>query len=186
MVTRLINPPASEPVTLAEAKLQLRVDGTDDDTLISSLISAARERCEQIIGRSIMPQTWEYVRDCFPICDISLMWPTLISVTSIKYIDAENNEITLPVEQYLVDKDNEPGRVMIAPGFTWPSTASIPNAVRVRYQAGYADAGSVPAGIKSWIKLAVQAMYDGCGADNLDASMKQFDALLDRVRIWRL
>ena len=44
--------PTSEPVTLAEAKNFLRVTITDDDLLISSLITAAREACEAFTGRS--------------------------------------------------------------------------------------------------------------------------------------
>ena len=46
MAYSVVTPAASEPITLTEAKNFLRVDGTDDDTLITALISAAREMCE--------------------------------------------------------------------------------------------------------------------------------------------
>ena len=38
--------PVNEPVTLVEAKAYLRVDTTDEDTLIATLITAARQWVE--------------------------------------------------------------------------------------------------------------------------------------------
>src|SRR3990167_7576165 len=154
MTTRLITAPATEPVTLAEAKLHLKVDTaiTEDDTLISSLIISARQQAEQILGRSLITQTWEKVLDKFPSGDIELLWPTIISMTSIKYLDPTTQlEVTLDSDQYSLDKDSEPGWVLPAYGVEWPTALDTVNAVRVRYTAGYGDAASVPACIKSWM-----------------------------------
>lgn len=192
MTTRLITPPSSEPVTLAEAKLHLRVDHDAEDALISALIASARAQCEHILGRSIMPQTWETVLDDFPVNnDIELLNPNVISITSIKYIDALTaNETTLAVNQYALDKDSEPGWVMPASGASWPATLPVANAVRVRYEAGYADAASVPEPIKSWIKLVVGSWYKNreTAGENAQTALPRelTDGLLDRYRIWRL
>jgi len=51
--------PALEPVSLTEAKLHLRIDTTAEDVLISSLIKAARQYCENYQRRAYITQTWE-------------------------------------------------------------------------------------------------------------------------------
>ncbi|MGN5354335.1 head-tail connector protein [Ralstonia sp. L16] len=53
-------------MSLAEAKLHLRVDFTDDDALITSLIAAARMAAENICRRAFVTQKWELTLDGFP------------------------------------------------------------------------------------------------------------------------
>lgn len=184
MSVNLITEPASEPVTLAEVKLQCRIDGTDDDALITSLITSARQSCEHMLGRSLMTQTWEVVLDAFPDTDIELPNPPAIAITSIKYIDAITaNEVTLATNQYSLDKDSEPAWVMPAYGVEWPSTLGVANAVRVRYTAGYAV---VPEAIKNWIKLAVKELYDGCATGEQRSLNNFMPGLLDRYKVWGL
>ena len=66
MPSVLVTGPSVEPISLAEAKLHLRVDITDDDTLITGLIISARQRAETITRRSLCTQTWKLVLDQFP------------------------------------------------------------------------------------------------------------------------
>jgi hypothetical protein len=46
--------PIAEPVTLAEAKTQLRVEFAEDDALISSYITAAREWAEGFLNTALV------------------------------------------------------------------------------------------------------------------------------------
>lgn len=66
MPIKLIMAPASEPITLDEAKLHLRVDHADDDTLITMLIGAARAAAESICRRAFITQQWCLYLDAFP------------------------------------------------------------------------------------------------------------------------
>jgi len=68
MPSKLVSPPSIEPVTLAEAKLHLRVESamTDDDALITALITSARMLGEQITRRAFITQSWQTVLDTFP------------------------------------------------------------------------------------------------------------------------
>ena len=57
-------PVSVEPITLADAKTFIRVDYTDEDTLISGLISRARSYAEMVTGRALATQT---VQEIFTI-----------------------------------------------------------------------------------------------------------------------
>jgi len=63
---KLVTPPAVEPVTLDEAKAHLRLDSNEDDTYVSALIAAARERVELFLRRALITQTFEFTLDGFP------------------------------------------------------------------------------------------------------------------------
>lgn len=66
MRLKLITPPSVEPVTLAEAKLHARIEIDDDDTLVTSLIIAARRYCETVLRSALITQTWTLYLDGFP------------------------------------------------------------------------------------------------------------------------
>jgi len=66
MPSKLLTAPASEPVTLADAKTHLRVDINDDDALITALIVSARQQAEQICRRAFISQQWVVTMDRFP------------------------------------------------------------------------------------------------------------------------
>jgi uncharacterized phiE125 gp8 family phage protein len=139
MALKVITPPAVEPITLAEAKLHCRVDGTDENTLISGLIQAAREHIENILlKRALVTQTLEYVISAFPCGDILLPRPPLQSVTSIKYTNSAGAETTIAPADYIVNSDCSPGLVTPAYGKYWPSaTLRSSGGIRIRYVAGY-------------------------------------------------
>lgn len=172
MALKLITPPAVEPVTLAEAKLHLRVDAADEDLLIESLISAAREAAEHEIGRALGEQTRELVLDGFPEAFV-LRGAPILSLVSVKYLDADGNQQTLDPADTLLDMDSEPGYLMPAYGKAWPASFPVPNAVRVRYTCGYTAA---PRPIKQWLLLAVGTMY----AQRESVVIGQIAALPDR------
>ena len=162
MALKLITAPAAEPVSTSEAKAHLRVDTTADDTYIGTLITVARQNVESHLRRALISQTWEVVLDAFPAGVIRLPKPPLASVTSIKYTDDEGNESTYSSDNYVVDSDTEPGRVVLKSGQTWPAvTLAAANGVRVRYVAGYGAAGSnVPQAIRQAILLVIGSLYE--------------------------
>ena len=89
MPLQLVTPPAAEPVSLAEARLHLRVDFPDEDALIASLIAAARQAAETITGRQLVTARWKLVLDCFP-------GPSLIGVPAGLPFSLPGHAILLP------------------------------------------------------------------------------------------
>lgn len=157
---KLYSAPATEPVSLVEAKLHLRVDATDEDTLITALITAARQLVEEETWRALVTQTWDYVADDWPMGDIlALPRPPLQSVTSITYVDEDGVTQTIAAADYIVDTYQN--RVVLAEGAEWPSDDLYPtSAVRVRYVAGYGAASAVPGPIKSAMLLLIGHLYE--------------------------
>lgn len=188
MALKLINGPASEPVTLTEAKAHLRVDGTDDDTYITALIVAAREGAENMTRRALMTQTWELTLDAFPDA-FELIRVPVQSVTSITYDDPDGISTVLSSSLYSLDNADDAGLAYVVPAYntTWPSTQDSINAVKLRYVSGYANAASVPQQIKSWMLLRVGLLYEhreSVIAGVPIAKVPYIDSLLDSCTVW--
>lgn len=136
--TSRIVEPTAEPISLAQAKRQLRVDGTDDDTYISGLISAARNYVENQCSVSLVVSTFKQTLDCFPAGDtISLNFPPLLDVTSITYVDSAGATQTLATTVYSVVTHERPGKVKLKYLQDWPTTRIQPDAVTITFRAGY-------------------------------------------------
>lgn len=194
MSLKLITAPTTYPITLSEAKLHCRVDTSDDDTLITALITAATEMAEQLTGRALMTQTWELTQDAFDDAMVLTRVP-VASITSVKYIDEAGVEQTLNSANYTLFSGNDYGyhQVTAAYGLEWPATRIQDDAVKVRYVAGYANAAAVPESIKQWIKLMVSSMYDNreteaysSRAVSTTVRMQFVDRLLDRYLVHAL
>lgn len=164
MSLALFTAPGTEPVTLIEAKAHLRVDSADDDTLINALIAAARQHIDGRdgwLGRALMTQTWDYTLDAFPSDDfIGLPLAPVQSITSIAYTDTDGASQTFSSGDYALgaDLDWSP-RVNLGYGKSWPSTRDIPDAVTVRFVAGYSTAADVPGPIKAALLMIIAHLY---------------------------
>ena len=154
----------AEPVTLAYAKNHLRVDISDDDTLIGNLITAAREYAEIFCARSIVQHT--YRADLPGFYDVmQLPLGPVQSISSVKYYDTASPSVlqTLSSSVYSLQKDC----VYKNEGASWESVANRPDAVQISYTTGYSDLASpedsvanVPEAINSAILLLLADLYE--------------------------
>lgn len=172
----------TEPITLAEAKLHLRVDDTAEDSLITAMISAARETCEDRTEGTVPVTGWRLTLDTFPDA-IKLPRPPIASVESVKYIDTAGVQQTLSPMDYVVDTVSSPGYIVPAFGKAWPATRDQINAVTVEYTAGSAAA---PHALKAWMLLAIGEMFTNreASAERPAVAHGFADRLLDPFRVW--
>src|SRR5208282_4377777 len=161
--------PTAEPITLAQAKIFCRVSNTDEDDLFNVWITAAREACETFCSRSFAVKSYLQSMDSFPYYTdtvmsqmayppsyyslpmysttlwnysqmIKLFYPPAIEVQGIDYTDTNGVNQTLEQDtDFLLDNIWEPARIFPMPGQMWPACLYVPNAVRIRFTAGYGD-----------------------------------------------
>lgn len=186
MTLRLIEAPEFQPVSLDEAKAQLRVLHADDDVLISRLIGTAVSWLAAPNGwlnRSMCRQTLELTVPCWPSASgVMLPGGPVASIVSVKYRDAANVEQTVTGSDYFLDND----RLLMLPGFTRPILMQRPEPVAIRYLAGAATAAEVPEGLRHAVLVMVTRLYEHRG-DMVPATLREdamLDAILSPFRLW--
>jgi uncharacterized phiE125 gp8 family phage protein len=188
MSLQLITPPSSEPVALADAKAFLKVDVTDDDALIGSLITAARARTEWHTGRALMTQSWVLWLDLWPICGIiEIPLPPLVGVTQVATYALDDTMQVIDPATYIVDAASQPARIAQRKPFPPPLLPPLRpvNAVSIAFNAGYGDATAVPIAICQAIKCIVADLYTNRGDANAVVG-PEAAALLEPYRIFKL
>ena len=151
-------------VTLDSGDKVKRKVNTTEDSYITKLIKAAQESCENFTNRKFNDGTYEYYLDKFPNGSgvdgtINIPYAPVKVLTHIKYDDTDDAEQTLTVDtDYYSDIINEPGRVVPIDG--WVDTYDKINAVRIRFQTGYASPDFIPLAAIEAISLLIGEMYE--------------------------
>ena len=186
--------PAVEPVTLSEAKAHLRVDTSDDDAYIGSLITAARQWVEEYLDRTLIHTQWVMRFDRFPpsgIQAVELPRPPMVTsgtatAVSITFTAEAGETGTYSTAEYRVDRDSTPGAIKPIYGTTWRPHRQDDNAISVTWWAGYGASGtSVPAAIRHAMLMLVGLWYerrmaaDSMGGNEIPFGVK---SLLDSQR----
>ena len=181
---RLVHPEV-EPVSLALAKQWCTVEHDEDNALIEMLIGSARETCEAHLGRTIMLSTWELKVDGLPPA-IALPYPRVLQVAALDFVAPSGELQTLDPQDYQLDEASEPAYLVPAYGCAWPEARCEPNAVRVRYRAGWENPDQVPKRVKTWILEHVAHFHrnrEAATEGNLQR-LPHFDGLIETLRVW--
>jgi hypothetical protein len=138
----------TEPVTLAEAKEYARIDGFNEDTLITSLIKMARIHCESYIGKSIVLKTVTIDSFTFPY-QFQMPYGPLTNEANIsKCVTIDENNVETPL-QYRVNAGLYPKLFILGGAQSYK--------FKLVYSAGFT---TVPDDIKLAIKMMVNTLYE--------------------------
>lgn len=153
----VITPPA-DLVTATEAKAWQPVFAADADERVTALIKAAQAAIEppnSWVGRAFAEQAIELRLCDWPCRDLRLPFPPLRSVTSVRYDDMQGAEQTLDPSLYTAfGAGSAQAGIVLKDGASWPSIARRPEAIRVRFVAGYAAGDPQLLPVKHAIVLA--------------------------------
>ena len=198
---KVIEDVTSEPLTLAECRLHLRVDASEDsdggthpdDSLITALLTASREVCEAFTGLSFARKTLEIAIDVFPLSTdpgglpIELPFGPVLDVQSISWGDASDDEMA--AVDYTLDDYRLPNRVYPV-ATEWPTVTAATNLIKIRYLAGYgvdSDGGTaLPYAARAAMLLVLGHLYEN-REDTVDKQMFELpygaQALLRPLRV---
>jgi uncharacterized phiE125 gp8 family phage protein len=183
----VITPPASDPLSLAEAKAHLRVTSDDEDGIIAGYILAAREFVENATHRRLITQTLDYTIDDGWPCVIArgyyrtrieLPVQPVASVSSISYVDSAGATQTLSSSLYVVRTDGPVAFIEPAYDVSWPSVRCQTAAITVRFVAGTA-LSEVPNPLMQAMRLLVAHQYEQREAVNVGNIVTPMDLAVE-------
>lgn len=176
------------PISLADARLHLRVDSQDEDDNISRLIRVAARQIETVYGVVSVQKHFSFSFDCFaPEMRIPLI-PVSPESISISYLDGSGEAQTF--EQFRSFTRYDWTWLTPNVGQRWPSTARVAGAITVTAIVGFVDPAaeesdqqaSVPADLEEAARLMVGHLFMRGGGGMPDG----MDDLVEHYRFRRL
>lgn len=158
MISYLLAGPAEEPVSLAEAKAFLRLDGSVEDGLVTTLIAAARLHVESVAETALLHQSWRLVLDQWPADGVVTLPVTpFVGLTALTVFDADDEPHELGLAEVLA----EPARLRLPkPPAGLPAIRRLLG-LEIDYVAGLgADAASLPADLRHALLALVAHWFE--------------------------
>jgi uncharacterized phiE125 gp8 family phage protein len=163
----LITPPPAEPVSLAELKAHLRIDGGGEDALLASLIVISREHLERSAGLALISQGWRLYLDAWPEAGfVEIARGPVTAVDAVRAFDELGEESEVPLAGHVLDGARRPARLWLR---ACPDAGQAINGIEIDFTAGFGDAGAdVPDTLRRAMLIHAARMYEFRGAVPVD------------------
>jgi uncharacterized phiE125 gp8 family phage protein len=162
MTITIITPPASEPLSLAEAKLFLRVDHTTEDSVIALLIAAAREAVEAACGRALITRRVRESLDIWrrdAVNGAVLGLGPVTSVVAVRLLADNGAQSIIDPGRYRLEGAGDRPRLVFAAGL--PATLRSAGGIEIEYDAGFAASAAVlPVALRVATLQVVASLYE--------------------------
>jgi uncharacterized phiE125 gp8 family phage protein len=190
MAIQVVTAASAKPISVDEAKLFIRVDGNEEDSLIDLLTSMAVERFQLTTGVQLISATLRQTFSSFPFF-IQIDKKPITAINSVEYRDENGDWQTFSADNYIVSSDFK--LITVKSTVTLPDLyEDEPRPLRITYVAGYGTtAESVPADIRHLILVMCATAYMQresiyLGNANVTGLQGFFDNYLNKHRIMRI
>lgn len=176
----LLTAPAAEPLSVADAKIFLRVEHGDDDALIASLVAAARNHVEALTRCALMVQTWRLVLDRWP--DSGRIKPRigpLRTLLAARIYNESGAAGSIDIDRFVIDKSTG---VIAAPGWSLSPPGRAVAGIELDVELGFGVAPSdVPPTLLQAIRMLVAHWYENRGLIAIGQSVAMMPASVNAM-----
>ena len=147
---------ASAALPVASLKSHLRLDHSDEDTLLATYAAAAVRALERLTGRSFGAATYRATMPLPASRMLMIQLPDVTAITELKITKPDRTVATVSAGEIVLRAHAYGCLVMPAPGATWPDALDDDEAVSVTLTAGLA---AVPEDINAALLLTAARFY---------------------------
>lgn len=152
-------------IELQDALDHLRIIEADDDDAINRAIRGATAYLDVDddgfggLGFPLVSQQWAIMAAGFTSSVLRLPFSRVTSLDEIRYTDENGVAGVVPKESYALGGAGRSRHIVLLPSYSWPSLSTRPDAVEIRFTAGFETVALVPEDIKSAARILIKHFF---------------------------